>query len=352
MSKIEFYWVAPSTGDGEFLGTWLPERMPTVELLAQVVRAAEASGFDGVLVPTGQRNNHFGPESPYIDSVSAASALAAVTTRIKLLVAIRTGLINPALCARMCATIDLLSGGRFMLNIVSGGTPLAMYGEQLSHEERYRRTDEKIAILKGLWTCDEFNFEGEFYRLSAAVCYPKPLQKPYPPIFFAGQSDVARDIGVREADCMLKLGGPLEESREFAADIRRRAQAAGRDVRVGAHFYVVARRTEAEAFAAAERLLSRVDDRVYAMRHPSAPTPPARAARVADEMVAPNFWGGLQRALGSGWSNALLGSYEQVAAVLRRNVEAGFGVFIITAFPMAEEAERLGENVLPLVPAG
>src|SRR5262249_30033427 len=151
-------------------------------------------GFTTVLVPTGQVNNTFSQKAPWIDPIVSASALAPLTSTIKLLVAIRMGTIEPGVCARIGATLDLLSNGRFLLNVVTGGNALEMYGEQVDHDSRYRRTEEYITILKGLWTEESFSFAGEFYHFGDAICWPKPVQKPHPPIFCTGASEIACEV--------------------------------------------------------------------------------------------------------------------------------------------------------------
>jgi alkanesulfonate monooxygenase len=353
MERLEFSWYIPNDGDGEHVGTWLPEIMPTLDNLTRVVQSAEAAGFDTVLVPTGQQNNTFSTEAPYIDSVVSASAMAAVSKRIKLLTAIRTGLMDPAVCARLCATLDLLSNGRFLINVVSGGAAIKMYGEELDHDARYRRTAEQIAILKGLWTQPSFSYEGEFYRLENAICFPKPVQQPHPPMYFAGSSEIARDIGAREADCMLIHGEAVEKAAAYAADVRQRAERYGRSVRVGIRFQIIARETEAEAHEAAERLLSRVDPRIEQMRKELFAASEAIGQRnlgeqVANDMLGRHLWGGMRR-VRSGAGTGLLGSYEQVARVIRDYAAAGMSLFIFSGYPMADEAARVGEHVLPLV---
>ncbi|WP_428262062.1 LLM class flavin-dependent oxidoreductase [Haliangium sp.] len=347
MSHIEFCWVLPSTGDDEILGQWMPRQLPTLDHLGSVVRAAEDAGFESVLITTGQGNNHFGPHAPYVDSLVTASAMAAVSEKIKLLVAIRTGVIDPAICARMCATLDMFSNGRFMLNVVSGGAALEIFGETLDHDARYRRTGEAIAILKGLWTQDEFSLDGEFYSIRAASCYPKPVQTPHPPIYFSGQSEIARDLGTRESECMLVIGRTLDAAREYATDIHRRADQLGRRVRVGTHFYVVARASEAEAHRAAGHLLGHIDPRLIPP-DASSSNRPVTGPPAPEEMLAPCHWAGMSR-YSSPASTTLIGSYEDVAAALRSYIDAGLEMFILHGYPMLEEVERLGTHLLPLL---
>jgi alkanesulfonate monooxygenase len=350
---LEFGWYVPNDGDGRYVGIPQPEIYPTLENLARVIQTAERVGFDTILVPTNQQNNTFSSSAPYIDSIVSAAALAPLTSSIKLLVAIRMGTIDPGVCARMGATLDLLSNGRFLINIVTGGNPLGMYGEQLDHDARYRRTDEYVQILKGLWTTERFSFEGEFYRFSDAICWPKPLQKPHPPIYFPGASEIARQIAAREADYYLMHGETLPLAAERVQDMERRLRETGRCLRYGIRFQIVARETEAAALEAGQQLLSRIDPEVLktraAMYARTESVGQRRLnAQTEQEMVAPNLWGGMRK-VRAGAGTALLGSYEQVADRILEYHRAGLNLFIFSGYPMAEEAERIGERVIPLV---
>jgi alkanesulfonate monooxygenase len=346
MGRLEFCWVLPSTGDDRYLGRPVPERLPTLELLSSTAAAIERAGYDSILVPTGTQNNHFGRTVPYVDSVVAASAAIAFTTRVNLLVAIRTGTLDPTTCARMGATMDVFSGGRFMLNVVSGAAPSAMTNDALDHDARYVRTEEQIVILKGLWTQPQYDFEGSFYRLRNAFVSPRPVQRPHPPVYVAGQSDMARSIAARHADCALIPGTTVDDARKYADDMRARAELEGTQqrLRLGLHFYVFARETHDEARAAAQATLSRVDPDVAG----SLGGRPVHDAEADGGDGVPYLWPGLRRLWG-GASLALVGGYEEVAAALTEYVAAGFSTFILSGFPMQEEAERVGEHVLPLV---
>lgn len=336
MTELEFAWVLPSTGDGEHIGTWMPEREPTLELLTRTARTCDEAGYRTILVTVGAVNNHFGPDAPYVDPFVAAAAIVPATERLRPLVALRSGTMLPATAARMCSTLDVLSGGRLSVNAVSGGRTLTMYGERDEHAERYARTDEQLTVLRGLWTEERFSFRGRFYSAEDAIMAPKPLQRPHPPIYFAGQSPPAREVGARHADCMLLPGTTPERAAEYAADMRRRAAEAGRSLRVGTHFYIVARSTESEALEAAEALLARLDPRLE------------RGQAGGNERVAPGLWLGMRRLWGEA-SLTLIGSYEQVAGALRSFVDAGITTFILTGFPMEAEAARVAEHVMPLV---
>ena len=351
--EIEFAWYVPSDGDGPYVGTPQPAVFPTLDNLARVVQTAERVGFGTILVPTGQQNNTFSSTAPYIDSIVSAAALAPLTSSIKFLVAIRMGTIDPAACARMGATLDLLSNGRFLINIVTGGSALEMYGEHVDHDTRYRRTEEYVQILKGLWTQPRFSFQGDFYTFNEALCWPKPIQQPHPPIYFAGASEIARQIAARRADYYLMHGETLPLIAERVRDMERRLVETGRTLRYGIRLQIIVRETEQEAHEAGRRLLSRIDPEVVKARAAMYAQSESVGQRrlieqTQQEMVAPNLWGGMRK-VRAGAGTALLGSYEQVADRILEYHRAGLSLFIFSGYPMAEEAERVGERVIPLV---
>ena len=200
--KIEFNWHIPCAGDGHWMCTRMPERMPHVEYLTQVARAAEYAGFDRVLVPCAFSNGNYSLDAPYVDSYTLGTAVVAATHKLEVLIAHRPGFINPGVFAQMCATLDDFSKGRLALNIVTAGAPgdMEQFGDVLDHDARYRRGSEFVDILKSLWTKKVTNFEGEFYRMIEAGLEPKPVQPGGPRFFLAGASEAAIDMAARQAD--------------------------------------------------------------------------------------------------------------------------------------------------------
>src|SRR5262249_11365360 len=135
---------------------------------------------------------------------------AALSHRLKLLVAVRPGLMHPAMAARALATLDVLSEGRVMLNLVSGGGPLGMYGEVLTRGDIYARSLDFVRLVKQMWKGNVAAYEGSVYRARDAVCYPVPLQRPYPPIFIAGNSQEAMELAADEGDVAVIPGCTLD----------------------------------------------------------------------------------------------------------------------------------------------
>src|SRR5487761_1667432 len=229
---IEFISVLPSTGDGARLGGLEPDRRPSFPLLRDAALAAEAAGFRAMLVTTGHTNNHFDDRVGYVDSIVTASALIPVTGQIRFLLAIRPGTVDAALGARIGATMDLFSNGRLWVNIVCGGAPAHMYGEDLDDVGRHERTAEFAQVLQLLWTQEEASFDGRYFTLMQAQCWPKPRQHPHPPIYMSGSSPATLDMAARLADCLLLPGMPLDRAASVAGDAQRLAAQHGRRLRL------------------------------------------------------------------------------------------------------------------------
>lgn len=228
---LEFVSVLPTTGDSGWLGTLKPDRQPSFDVLRDAALTAEGVGFEACLITTGHTNNHFADQVGYVDSIVTASALVPVTGRLRLLVAIRPGWVDAAACARMSATLDQFSGGRFMINVVSGGAPALMYGEDLDDTGRHQRASEFAQVLHALWTQDEASFQGRYFALREARCWPKPYQQPRPPVYVAGSSPATLDMAARWADCLLLPGvtedplGEVHDGRSVEHDGKPRSAA-------------------------------------------------------------------------------------------------------------------------------
>jgi alkanesulfonate monooxygenase len=335
---VEFGWVFPSTGDGHYLGLPQPPVPPGRKLLLEFGGLIDTLPYEYLLVTTGQRNNHFGAAAPYVDSLVTAAALGATTRRIKLLIAIRPGLVEPPFCARACASIDQFTEGRFMLNLVSGGQPLRQFGETLSRDDRYRRSTEFLDALLGLWSGEAFSYDGRFYTLDSASSVPGPWQGRRPEIYVSGTSEDSVGLAAHYADCTLAPGATLDRLARFVAATSRAAQEAGRTIRTGTHFYVVARASQSSAMAAAERILSRV--------RPGATLAAPDMAKAEFTEVAPGLWDGMKR-LTAQPTPIAIGSYRRVAETLQRFRDIGITSFILHGYPSAQEATRIAECVLP-----
>lgn len=315
-------WYCPSEGDGPRLGVRRPERPPTISYLAAVARAAERAGAEEMLVPTGAVNDSFAPDARFAESWTVATALAVLTTRIRLLVAVNPAAIAPALAAHQAQTLADMAPGRIAINLVAGGGPDDAYGgPSRDHAARYRRLTELAAALRA-------RFDG--------------------PLYLGGASEAAMTLAASSADTYLMWGEPPEAIAERVEEMRRRA---GRPMRFGLRVHVIARRSEAEAHAAARALVAGAEvaaDRAgeYA-RFDSVGQGRMNAVPAdADDWVAPGLWAGIRRVRG-GAGTALVGSYGHVAATIGRYREAGVDLVIASGYPHLEEASRVGRRVWP-----
>jgi alkanesulfonate monooxygenase len=346
----QLLWVLPSTGDGEYLGLEQPPLLPDRRLIQNCVRKLEAAGFDGVLITTGHVSNHFGVAAPYLDCLTASGAVAALSQRLKLLVAIRPGLIHPAAAARALASLDLLSDGRVMLNLVSGGGANTMYEPPLGHAEVYARSTEFIRLILELWKGEVAAYDGTFYSARSAVCYPQPLQRPRPLIFVAGSSAEAVSLMDDVGDVAVIPGCPVDRAQDFIARTKGRAVADARPRSFAIHLYVTARASRAEAMQAAERLVSRVDESAFkrARRRLFGLSDDGAATSGKAREIAPGLWDHLRK-MSVQPTPMLIGSYNEVSDALRCYFELGFEWFILQSYPMSTEIERIGGELLPRV---
>ena len=253
---MKIFWFIPTHGDGRYLGTAEGGRNLDFDYLQQVAIAADSQGFYGVLLPTGRSCE---------DAWVVASSLIPATNRLRFLVALRPGLVSPTLAARMCVTFDRLSGGRLLINVVTGGDPVELAGDGvfLNHDERYEVTDEFLTVWRGLLSGNpkEVNFEGRHLRVQGASTLIQAVQRPYPPLYFGGSSPAGIEIGAKHVDVYLTWGEPPAQVAAKIADVRAAAEKAGRTVRFGIRLHVIVRETEEEAWTDAARLVSRLDQR-------------------------------------------------------------------------------------------
>ncbi len=249
----DVFWFLPTSGDTRYLGTSDTGRAPTNAYIRQIAETADRLGYDGLLIPTG---------ASCTDPWVTAASLVTVTQRIKLLVALRTSITGPTLGARQAAALDEALGGRLLLNVVVGGdaTELAADGAFYDHAERYAAAEEYLTVWKRLMAGETVDFEGRHVRVAGARNFHPAVQTPWPPLYFGGSSPAAHDLAARHVDAYLTWGEPPEAVAEKIADVRARAARQGRSVRFGVRLHVIVRETEGEAWAAADRLISRLTD--------------------------------------------------------------------------------------------
>lgn len=344
VEALDLLWFCQLAADGEFLGAG-PMRKPTLPYLSALVETAAEMGFSSLLTATNFHAEH--------DAWTASVATLAQTRGAGLLVAVRPGMFHPAIFAKMAATAATLFPGRLRINIVTGSNPAenAMYGDTESHDTRYARTHEFVHLLRRMWTEAVVDHEGTFYRTSGAVLEPKP--SPMIPIYFGGHSAPAQRIAAELADVYLVWGDTLPSIAARVASMRAAEAAAGRQVRIGLRVHVVVRETEAEAWAAADRLISRIDPAVRAAFIAASGTADSEGqarqralSSGASLVVEDNLWAGVGLAR-TGVGVAIVGDPAQVEAKLRAYQELGISTFILSGYPHLEECRRFGELVMP-----
>jgi len=344
--NVDFGWFLPTMGDAEVIGP--PTREATLDYLVDVAQAAEEAGFTFALVPVGTTCE---------DAWLASAMVAARTQKLRFLVAMRPGFVSPTLAAKMSNTLDQLTHGRVLINVVTGGFPaeLASDGDFLEHDERYERTQEFMQVVRKAWTEEKrWDHEGKFYRVQGGNVFPRPYQKPRPPFYFGGASEAARKVGAEDSDVYLLWGETPQMVSDRIEDMKQRATALGRSLRFGMRIHVLVRETEAEARDAADDLIAHIPEGFQAMmdRHLSGADSEGEKRQrqlvetTEDLWLGPNLWAGIGKArLGVG--TALVGSGENVARRLQEYVDLGIDTFIHSGYPHLEEAQRFGKYVMP-----
>jgi alkanesulfonate monooxygenase len=350
---IHLHWFLPTSGDSRTvvpLGEKGHHRTPDLDYLAHVARAADNLGFEAVLTPTGTWCE---------DAWLVTASLIRETRRLKFLVAFRPGVISPTLAAQQAATFQRLSGGRLLLNIVTGGEDAEQrrFGDWLTHDERYARTDEFLTILRGAWSGTQFDFDGAHYRVAGATVSRAP--DPIPPLFFGGASPIAEQVAARHVDVYLTWGEPPAMVATRLERMRALAAAAGRDLRFGIRLHTITRDRAEDAWAETRRFLDQLDpDTIARAQRTFRNSQSVGQQRMTalhggrrDQLeVSPNLWAGYGLVRG-GAGTTLVGSHEEVADCIEEYNRLGFEHFILSGHPHVEEAYWFGEGVMPILRA-
>jgi alkanesulfonate monooxygenase len=346
---LRLHWFLPTAGDSRTVVPFGPnghQRPPTIEYLAQVAHAAEDLGFEAVLTPTGTWCE---------DAWLVTAALARETKRLKFLVAFRPNSISPTLAAQKAATFQRITGGRLLLNIVSGGddTEQRRFGDWLDHDERYDRTDEFLSVLKGALSGRPYDFEGRYFKVEGATVNQVPV--PQPELFFGGASSAAEEVAAKHVDVHLTWGETPEMVKPRLARLRELAAEHGRTLRFGIRLHTITRDRAADAWAETDRFLEALDPKaVKAAQAALAKSSSVGQQRMQalhggskdDLVVSPNLWAGIGLVRG-GAGTALVGSHREVADRIEEYHELGFDEFILSGHPHVEEAYWFGEGVMP-----
>lgn len=369
---LQFHWRIPIHGckgdlakTGYTRGTWGPLRdgnitpglvngrpdgIPYHDYMLDVARAAELSGFDGALIPSFPDS-----EDPWV----IASSIARRTKTLRFMIAYQPMWFDPLHAAKAAASLQRLSGGRLLFNIITGGggPQQLWWGDRIAHDDRYTRTTEFLDVFRGVWNGGPFSYHGKFYQVENAELLPPLAGQVFPELYFVGSSDAALIAQGKHADYDLTHLEPRERLRIKFARVKELASKDGRNVKPAVRFNIIARKTPEEAWNVVRRAWAAIDwgelerrqqgrgrgDAVGSFREP-----PKRGQSVEDQIVE-GLWGGFG-ALGSqGSPLGFVGSYEQAAEVIDGFIDMGVRGFILSSTPALEEAFHVGEEVLPLV---
>ena len=355
MSNLDIFWFIPTPGDGRYLGTREGHRPGDFGYLREIALAADRLGFGGVLIPTGNKC-----EDPWI----TAAAIAPWTQRLKFLLALRPAVKTPAQWARDVATLDRITGGRVLANIVTGADPRELAGDGifLPHAERYAQTDEFLTIFRALFTSAAgVDFTGRYLSTKGGRQHFPSVQSPHPPLWFGGSSDVGIEVAAKHVETYLTWGEPPAQVAAKIATVRARAAAHGRTLKFGLRVHLIVRETDEQAWAAADRLIDRLDDatiaevqRRRAEESDSVGQQRQTALHNGDRAkleVSPNLWAGIGL-VRAGVGTALVGSAETVAARLREYQALGIETVIASGYPHLEEAYTVAELLFPKLGIG
>ena len=314
--------------------------------VSRLARRSEEIGFDVTLIAELNLNDIKGVSAPSLDAWSTAAALAAVTRKLELMVAVRPTFHLPALLAKQAANIDHISGGRLSLNVVSSwwADEARMYGVAFEqHDERYARTAEWLEVLDGVWSRDQFSFSGKYYRVEETVLQPKPASRPRPTIYAGGESEAAKELIAQRCDAYLMHGDPPAKIRERIADVSARRQQYGLPpMKFGVAGFVIVRDTEEEARDELQRI---TDVRQSAAGYENyqqwlAGTQLEQRLSLEDYSVS-------NRGLRCG----LVGTADQVAQRIAEFEAAGVDLLLLQFSPQLEEMERFAETAIRRYPS-
>ncbi|QGQ95069.1 LLM class flavin-dependent oxidoreductase [Paenibacillus psychroresistens] len=361
---VEFITMAPTSGDGEYVGntgggtsklegwTASAEREPSLAYITEIAIAAEKNGFGTLLLPTG---------SNCLDSLVIAATLVPKTETLKFLFAVRPGFTAPTVFAKQFASLDYLSGGRALINVVTGGSPAeqASDGDFLDHGARYRRTDEFIQVVKRLFTEEKFDHEGEFYQLKAASLFPKPVQAE-PQIYIGGASEAGIQVAASVADVYMMWGETTDFIRERIEEVKAAVSEHNRKLSYSISFQVILGDTEEQAWANAQKTISKADHIAISGKEQANIKGDSVGlkrlhqlmvdSKAQDFRIGPNLWAGLTQVL-SGNSIALVGTPDQVADRIIEYIQLGFDKVLLRGFPHLETIGAIGSEIIPRVRA-
>lgn len=319
------------------------EKRSDITYNIELAQLADRLGVEGILYPVRYvgRIGGSASDSGQLDPLSIISAMAMKTEKVHLLAAILPGFIHPVTLAKAGATLDVISNGRFHINLVSGwfkAEQEAFGIEWIQHADRYRRSEEYLQVVKGLWTKDNFHFDGDFYKINGGTLSPKPIQKPYPAIYQGGNSEESQRIAAANSDIYFMNGAPVEELIEQIEAVQGFKNK--RTVKYAVAAYVIARETEEEAQREYAHILEQADEAAIEQFKKSKETKGMwKNAKEISDFVANN----------EGFRVGLIGSYEQVAEKIKALETIGIEKILIAFRHPLQELPVFYEQVVPRV---
>ena len=354
MNNLTFHWFLPTNGGdgrqivggGHGLNAGSSTRPASVPYLGLIARSAEQLGFEAALTPAGAWCE---------DAWITTAMISSVSERLKFLVAFRPGLVSPFLAAQMAGSFQNLSGGRLLLNVVTGGESheQRMYGDFLEKDARYERCAEFLEVIQALWTGERVDFHGQYYGVDGAELSQVP--DPLPRIYFGGSSPAALAVAARHVDVYLTWGEPPDAVAQKIERVRSLAAQQGRDLTYGIRLHTIARDTAAEAWAEADRLVAGISDTQVREIQDGLRRSESEGQKRMLELnrgtkdsleIYPNLWAGIGLVRG-GAGTALVGSHEQIADLIEEYASVGISEFVLSGYPHLEEAYHFGEGVMP-----
>jgi len=316
----------------------------TWEYVKKLAQRSEQIGYDITLIAELFMNDIKGIDADSLEAWSTAAALAAITERLELMVAVRPTFHEPAIFAKQAANIDRISGGRLALNVVSSWwkDEARRYGINFEeHDDRYARTDEWLRIVNGVWSEPRFSHTGAHYQVQETILEPKPLRSPRPTIYAGGESPAAKELISRTCDAYVMHGDPPGRVAPKIADMTARREKMGLGpMQYGVAAYAIVRDSEDEA----REELARITN-----VQPGTPGYQNYQDWIShtalDQQVSLEDYSVSNRGLRAG----LVGTPEKVAARIRELEAVGVDLLLLQFSPQIEEMERFSETVMPLV---
>ncbi|MGM9926867.1 MAG: dimethylsulfone monooxygenase SfnG [Bacillus sp. (in: firmicutes)] len=344
--SLQFAYWAPNVSGGLVISKIEQKTDWQFEANKQYAQLAESIGFDYVLLQT-RFSASYGADQQ-LEAATLASALAATTSRLNIITAVLPGLWHPGVFAKIISTIDHISNGRASVNIVSGWFKGEFHGfgeAWLEHDERYRRSEEFIQVLKSLWENEQSTYKGDFYRLNDAPSKPKPVNAPT--IFQGGNSKAAKEMAGRSSDVYFMNGNTLDKIKEQIDEVKSLAEANGRQIRFGVNAFVIVRETEQEAKQVLQEIVANAhSEAVDGFRNSVKDA--GHSSKEGEGMWANSNYEDLIQ-YNDGFRTGLIGTAEQVAERIIELKKVGVDILLTGFLHYEEELQYFGEHIIPLV---